>query len=103
MAKLIFIEDNGTRHVVEAEPGESVMRAAVEHMIPGILADCGGGCSCGTCHAYVAKGIFPDMDPIESAMIDCVIEPDETSRLTCQLMVTKEMGDIEIRLPASQI
>jgi 2Fe-2S ferredoxin len=103
MTKLTFIEHNGTRHTVEATPGESVMRAALEHMIPGILADCGGCCSCATCHAYVDAGIFPDKGPIESDMLDCVLEPRETSRLTCQLVVTEEMGDIEIRLPASQI
>ena len=102
MTKLIFIEHNGTRHVVQAEPGQSVMRAAVENMVPGILADCGGACSCATCHAYVDKGIFPDEDPIEAAMLDCVLEPHEDSRLTCQLLVTAAMGEIEIRLPASQ-
>ncbi len=103
MPRLIFIEHDGTKHVVDARPGESVMRAAVENMVPGILADCGGSCSCATCHAYVAKGIFPAQDPIEAAMLDCVLEPQEDSRLTCQLLVTAEMGDIEIRLPASQI
>lgn len=103
MPRLIFIEHDGTKHVVDARPGESVMRAAVENMVPGILADCGGSCSCATCHAYVAKGIFPTQDPIEAAMLDCVLEPQEDSRLTCQLLVTAEMGDIEIRLPASQI
>lgn len=102
MTKLIFVEHDGTRHTVEATPGESVMRAALEHMVPGILADCGGSCSCATCHGYVEKGIFPDQDPIESAMLECVLEPQETSRLTCQLIVAQGMGDIEIRLPASQ-
>ncbi len=41
-----------TEHVVEAVVGRSVMQAAVDNFVPGIVADCGGSCSCGTCHGF---------------------------------------------------
>lgn len=102
MPKLIFIEHNGTRHTVDAKAGESVMQAAVANMVPGILADCGGACSCATCHGYVMPGIFPGKSAAEAEMLECVLEPRDDSRLTCQLIVTDAMENVEIRLPASQ-
>src|ERR1700736_5150778 len=53
MAKITFIEHNGTPHTVEIASGKSVMQAAVENNVPGIDADCGGECACATCHVYV--------------------------------------------------
>jgi ferredoxin, 2Fe-2S len=102
MPKLVFVEHNGKKHIVDATPGESVMRAAVDAMIPGILADCGGCCSCATCHAYVASDIFPEKGAIEADMLEFVMEPRESSRLTCQLIVTADMDNVEIELPESQ-
>lgn len=103
MPELIFIEYNGIRHRVEASVGESVMAAASRAMIPGILADCGGSCSCATCRAYVEPGIFPDRDGIEEDMLQCVLEPREDSRLTCQLTIAEGMDGVEIRLPEHQV
>ena len=54
MGKITFIEHDGTEHVVEFEAGASLMQIAVDNMIPGIDADCGGECACGTCHVIVA-------------------------------------------------
>ena len=45
MPKIVFIEHNGTEHVVDAVVGRSVMQAAVENFVPGIVADCGGSCA----------------------------------------------------------
>ncbi len=103
MPKIIFIEHNGSRHVVDAQPGQSVMAAAVGATIPGILADCGGCCSCATCHAYVEQNIFPEKSAAETEMLECVLEPRASSRLTCQLIVTADMGEIEIQLPEAQV
>lgn len=49
MAKITFIEFNGTPHTVDIADGTSLMQAAVDHNIPGIDADCGGAITCGTC------------------------------------------------------
>ena len=53
MPTLTLIEHNGTAHQVTGEIGQSVMQAAMFASVPGIQADCGGACSCATCHAYV--------------------------------------------------
>ena len=48
MPKILFIEHSGKEHLIEAEAGKSVMQAAVENLVPGIVGDCGGACSCAT-------------------------------------------------------
>ena len=53
MARITYILHDGTEHIVEAEPGMTVMEAAVKNSIPGIAAECGGACACATCHVYV--------------------------------------------------
>ena len=53
MAKIKYIEFNGTEHETDVANGLSVMEGAIQNDIPGIDADCGGGMSCATCHVYV--------------------------------------------------
>ena len=53
MARITYILHDGTERVVEAEPGMTVMEAAVKNSVPGIAAECGGACACATCHVYV--------------------------------------------------
>ena len=53
MAKITYIQHDGTEQTVEGLPGLSVMETAIKNMVPGIDADCGGACACATCHVYV--------------------------------------------------
>ena len=53
MAKITYIEHDGTEHQVEVKTGLSVMEGAIRNNVPGIDADCGGACACATCHVYV--------------------------------------------------
>ena len=53
MAKVTYIEHDGTEHVIDVKSGLTVMEGAVKNNIPGIDADCGGACACATCHVYV--------------------------------------------------
>ena len=53
MPRLTIIEFSGKEHHLEADDGKSVMQTAIDAMVPGIMADCGGSCSCATCHCYV--------------------------------------------------
>jgi 2Fe-2S ferredoxin len=105
MPKIIFIEHTGRQHEVEARAGQSVMQAAIDNMVPGIVADCGGTCSCATCHGYVDEAWLarlPTMEESESGMLDGSPHRRENSRLTCQLTVTEALDGIVVRLPASQ-
>ncbi len=101
-----FIEHNGTEHLVDGEPGRSLMEIAVSNMVPGILADCGGACTCATCHGYldpdwVAR--VPARSEDETMMLECAPGVTEQSRLCCQVKMQEEWDGIVVRLPASQV
>lgn len=105
MTKLTFIEADGTQIEADAQPGMSVMQVAVNAGIAAIAAECGGACACGTCHCYVAPEWADKLPPAqddEADMLDFVIDPQETSRLSCQIEVTPEMDGLVINVPASQ-
>jgi 2Fe-2S ferredoxin len=105
MPKIIFIEHNGKQHNVQEEVGRSLMQAAVDHLVPGIVADCGGSCSCATCHGYVDSewvDRVPAADANEQSMLECVLDGTDNSRLTCQIKITPEMDGLIVRLPKSQ-
>ena len=106
MPKLIYIEHNGAEHEVDAKPGNSVMSTALDNMVPGIDADCGGGCSCGTCHVFVDPawlGRVGTADEMEDGMLSFVPSRADNSRLSCQIIVTEEMDGLVVRLPQFQM
>lgn len=99
MPTVTFIQPDGTRRDVEAEVGYSVMEAALLNGIPGIEAECGGACSCATCHVHVDPewlGKLPEMDPMEDAMLDSAEDRQANSRLSCQLEVTAEFDGLTV-------
>ena len=105
MPKIVFIEASGKEHVVEATAGESVMLAATGNMVPGILADCGGSCTCATCHAYLDERWAAKAPPVsgdEAAMLEGALDVKPNSRLTCQVIVSEELDGAVFRLPVSQ-
>ncbi len=53
MPKIIYIATDGARSEVDAKTGDSVMLTAVNNNVPGIVAECGGACSCATGHVHV--------------------------------------------------
>lgn len=107
MAKITYIEFNGTSHEVEVPNGLTVMEGARDNGIPGIEADCGGACACSTCHVYVDPSWvdrLPAKEPMEADMLDFAYEPDpERSRLTCQIPVTDALDGLVVRMPEKQI
>jgi len=107
MAKITYIEHNGTEHVVDVANGLTVMEGARDNNIPGIEADCGGACACSTCHVYVQgdwTGKLPAKEAMEEDMLDFAWEPDtERSRLTCQLKVTDALDGLIVKMPEKQI
>ena len=106
MPRITYIEHNGTEHTVEVAVGLTVMEGAVNNNVPGIEADCGGACACSTCHAYVAPDWvekLPAREDMEQDMLDFAYEPNERSRLTCQIQVTAELDGLVVRMPEKQI
>ena len=107
MAKITYIEFNGTPHEVDVPNGSTVMEGARDNGIPGIEADCGGACACSTCHVYVDAAWvdkLPPREAMEDDMLDFAWKPDpELSRLTCQLKVSDELDGLVVRMPEKQI
>ena len=107
MAKITYIEHNGTEHVVDVANGLTVMEGARDNNIPGIEADCGGACACSTCHVYVDLAWvdkLPAIDDMEEDMLDFAFEPNpDRSRLTCQIKVTDALDGLIVQMPEKQI
>jgi ferredoxin, 2Fe-2S len=105
MPKITFIEHDGTEHTVEAELGSTVMETALKNGIGGIVAECGGACTCATCLVHVDEKWFPIVgppSPEEEDMLDFAFEVTPTSRLSCQIKVTKEIDGLVVRTPSYQ-
>ena len=107
MAKITYIEFNGTEHVVDVKPGKTVMEGARDNGVPGIDADCGGACACSTCHVYLDEAWVsrvPAKEAMEADMLDFAWKPDpEKSRLTCQIKVTEDLDGLVVHIPEKQI
>lgn len=105
MAKITYIEFDGTEHPIEVAEGLSVMEGAVRNRIPGIDADCGGACACSTCHVYVDPAWREKVGPpneMEEDMLDFAFDVRENSRLSCQIRVEKELDGLVVRMPEKQ-
>lgn len=105
MAKITYIEFNGTEHTVEVKNGLSVMEGAIRNNVPGIDADCGGACACATCHVYVDEnflGVTGRPSAMEESMLDFAENVEPTSRLSCQIRVSDDLDGLVVRLPESQ-
>ena len=105
MARITFVQHDGTQHIVEAEPGMTVMEAAVRNSIPGIVAECGGACACATCHVYVDDAWRePTGSPeqMEEDMLDFAFDVRAESRLSCQIKVTETLDGLVVRIPEKQ-
>ena len=105
MIKILFIEHDGSEHFVEVAGGGSVMQAAVSNGVPGIDADCGGSCSCATCHVYVDEDWWDKVgstNPTEEAMLSLSSERKDNSRLACQIPVTEALDGLVVTTPEFQ-
>ena len=105
MAKVKIIEANGNEHEIEIAKVQSLMQGAVDNMIEGIVAECGGACSCATCHCYIDEAWIDKVgaaDGMEQDLIECAPEPKPNSRLSCQVTISDELEGLVVHVPASQ-
>lgn len=106
MPTLNFLQPDGRTTTIQAAVGTSVMEAAIRNNVRGIDAECGGCCSCATCHVYVDPAFaqrLPPPDEMESELLEGVAAGREAgSRLSCQLVVTQELEGFTVRIPARQ-
>ena len=105
MAKITYIEFNGTEHTVDVKVGNSVMEGAIKNNVPGIDADCGGACACATCHVYVDEAWREktgSASAMEESMLDFAQNVEPNSRLSCQIKVTDALDGLIVRMPEEQ-
>ena len=106
MAKIKYIAFDGTETTVEADNRFSIMSAAINNGVPGIVAECHGACCCSTCHVYVDPewyAMLPEPTDHEMDMLEFAIDPKETSRLGCQIKITDDLDGLIVHTPESQI
>ena len=106
MPTITMIEFNGREHVINAETGKSLMQNALDNLVPGIDADCGGACACGTCHCFVDQNwqeAAGTSDAMEESMLGMRPDRASTSRLACQIDVSEKMDGMVVRLPEFQM
>jgi 2Fe-2S ferredoxin len=106
MAIVTYVEHDGVQHQVEVPNGDSVMQGAMRQNLQGIVAECGGGLACATCHCYVEDAWIERAgaaSEMELQMLD--FSPNATtpgSRLSCQIIVSDALDGLVVRLPESQ-
>ena len=107
MPNITFIEFSGEQHKIVADEGKSLMLNAIEQGVPGIDADCGGACACGTCHCFIegdaGEAKLGEVDPLEESMLSMRPDRETSSRLSCQIDVTHAMDGLVVRLPEYQM
>jgi 2Fe-2S ferredoxin len=105
MAKITFVQPDGSKQAVEAEAGLTAMEAAKKSLVAGIEAECGGACACATCHVYVDEAWQAKVgkpSEMEEDMLDFAFDVREASRLSCQIKVTADLDGLVLHVPAKQ-
>jgi 2Fe-2S ferredoxin len=105
MAEIKFVDNDGTVHSVNSEPGSTVMEAARANGIEGIIAECGGACTCATCHVYVDEAWTNKLPPPsaeEEGQLDSAFDVRPNSRLSCQITMTDELSGLVVQIPGYQ-
>ena len=103
--EVTFVAFDGTRCGVAAPVGGSLMDAALDHGVAGIVAQCGGACTCATCHCHIDEAWLPGLPPPsddERELLTYVLRPDHRSRLACQVPVSEALQGAVVYLPEYQ-
>jgi len=106
MPKITYRQADGREDVVDVPDGWSLMEAAIQNDIAGIVAECGGGCACATCHVYVDEADLARLPPVgsmEGDMLECTAaERRPNSRLSCQIRVSAALDGLRVDIPERQ-
>ena len=103
MAKITFITQKNEVIVAEADSG-SVMELGVDNNVAGIDGNCGGVCSCATCHVHVAPGDLTkvgEASEMEKDLLEFDDNANDYSRLSCQIQITDAVDGIILKVANS--
>lgn len=95
-----IIDLDGQLHELEAVEGWRLMEVIRDYGLP-IKAECGGACSCATCHVYVDQAWMDKIPPMredEEDMLDQAFEVQDNSRLSCQIILDENLDGLRVTL-----
>jgi 2Fe-2S ferredoxin len=98
--KIIVTDFENKEHQLDAIEGWRVMEIIRDHGLP-IKAECGGACCCATCHVYVEDewlDKIPDARDDELDMLDEAVDVEDSSRLSCQLIMSAALDGLRLKL-----
>ena len=104
MPIVVYRLPDGSTSTVDVPAGQSVMDGSVRNNLPGIVAECGGSCSCATCHVYLedeSRGAFAEPMGEESDLLEFLEGVTPCSRLACQLVLSSEVDTVTVTVPDS--
>ncbi|WP_114955092.1 2Fe-2S iron-sulfur cluster-binding protein [Sphingosinicella terrae] len=102
MPNIIIYEPGGLGHVIQAPVGHTVMEVALQNNVAGIVADCGGSCSCATCHVQVDPAWIERTGragAMESDLLEFAEGVTDLSRLSCQIQLREDHEGLILRVP----
>ena len=92
MKHIFCIDPKDTEVKVPFKPGDTLLQAAKNAGVSGLIAECGGGCACATCHVILNEkwaecSSLPNTQ--ETDMLFFVVDLEPHSRLACQIELTE--------------
>ena len=99
-----FIQEGLLPVQVTAEPGQTLLEVALKNDID-LHHNCGGVCSCTTCHIFVESGVdyLDPMEKREKDFVKTVTGHNSSSRLGCQSLLVEGAGELEIVVPDQRV
>ena len=103
MAKITFIQSDGTEVAAMSHLGDTLMTLARNAGVAGIIGECGGSMACATCHCHIDPEWFDKTGPLVDGEADILEgslgELRVESRLGCQVEVTGALDGMIVRIP----
>ncbi|KAH8156467.1 hypothetical protein CIB48_g11781 [Xylaria polymorpha] len=98
-----FIDKEDKEHKIAVSEGDNLLDIAQANDLE-MEGACGGSCACSTCHVIVLDEDYYDKmsepEDDENDMLDLAFGLTETSRLGCQVVMTKELDGLRVKLPS---
>jgi 2Fe-2S ferredoxin len=101
--KILVTDQDGQEHELEGLDGWRTMEVIRDWGL-NIKAECGGACSCATCHVYVDEAWFdklPAPSDDEEDLLYSTLDKKPTSRLSCQILLSDDLDGLKVTLAES--
>ncbi|QSE92696.1 2Fe-2S iron-sulfur cluster binding domain-containing protein [Rhodococcus pseudokoreensis] len=102
MSEITYVLPDGSESTIDVPSGQSIMDGSVRNNLPGIVAECGGSCSCATCHVFLdedSQGLFDEATDEERDLLEYLDGVQAHSRLSCQLIVNDRCNGLRVVVP----